>query len=173
MVKDYATQGYFAASDRAHTLVSADYGPGKELATWQARITAQWYEVRFEEVAISEATDLQVNQPFKVTAALRLGALTPDDVQAELYQGTVSVDGELHAGVAVPMAYQGQDTQYRSVYALEMEYAASGLQGLSLRILPKHKYLNSPYDPKLVLWANPDAVQIVSGAAGAIALAEG
>ncbi|MBE9158234.1 alpha-glucan family phosphorylase [Nodosilinea sp. LEGE 06152] len=163
MVKDYANRGYFAASDRARTLSADDYGPGKELTAWQARITEQWYEVRFEEVAISDTSDLRVNQPFKVTAAIRLGALTPDDVQVELYQGTVAIDGEIHTGLAVPMAYQGQDNQSRSVYALEMQYTASGLQGLSLRILPRHKYLNSPYDPKLVLWADPDSVHISSG----------
>ncbi|PSR15881.1 alpha-glucan phosphorylase [filamentous cyanobacterium CCP3] len=165
MVKDYANRGYFAASDRARTLATDDYGPGKELTAWQARITEQWYEVRFEEVAISDTSDLRVNQPFKVTAAIRLGALIPDDVQIELYQGTVAIDGEIHTGLAVPMAYQGQDDQGRSVYALEMQYTASGLQGLSLRILPRHRYLNSPYDPKLVLWANPDLVHIVSGVA--------
>ncbi|MBW4460073.1 MAG: alpha-glucan family phosphorylase [Nodosilinea sp. WJT8-NPBG4] len=163
MVKDYATLGYFAASDRASTLASASYSPGKELATWQARMADHWYDVRFEEVAISDTTNLQVNQPFKVTAAIQLGALTPDDVQVELYQGTVSVDGEIHSGVAVPMAHQGPDANGRSIYALEMEYTASGLQGLSLRILPRHRYLNSPYDPKLVLWADPDSVRIVSG----------
>ncbi|MBD1874111.1 alpha-glucan family phosphorylase [Nodosilinea sp. FACHB-131] len=163
MVKDYANLGYFAASDRASTLASASYSPGKELATWQARMADHWYDVRFEEVAISDTTNLQVNQPFKVTAAIQLGALTPDDVQVELYQGTVSVDGEIHSGVAVPMAHQGPDANGRSIYALEMEYTASGLQGLSLRILPRHRYLNSPYDPKLVLWADPDSVRIVSG----------
>lgn len=171
MVKNYANRGYFAASDRARTLAADNYGPGKELTTWQTRITEQWYEVRFEEVAISDTTELQVNQPFKVTAAIRLGNLTPDDVQVELYQGTVAIDGEIHSGLAVPMVYQGQDDRNRSVYALEMEYTASGLQGLSLRILPRHRYLNSPYDPKLVLWADPDSVHVSSGAVSpAIAL---
>jgi starch phosphorylase len=121
--------------------------------------------VRFEEVTISAIADLQVNQPFTVTAAIQLGALTPADVQVELYQGTVAVDGEIHAGVAVPMAHQGQDAKGRSLYGLDMEYTASGLQGLSLRILPQHPSLHSPYDPKLVLWADPDSIQVISGVA--------
>jgi starch phosphorylase len=164
MVKDYATQGYFAASDRAHTLAAADYGPGKALSAWQTRLVDHWYEVRFEEVTISAIADLQVNQPFTVTAAIQLGALTAADVQVELYQGTVAVDGEIHAGVAVPMAHQGQDAKGRSLYGLDMEYTASGLQGLSLRILPQHPSLSS-YDPKLVLWADPDSVQVIAGVA--------
>ena len=170
MVKDYATQGYFAASDRAHTLAAADYGPGKAMSAWQTRLVDHWYEVRFEEVTISAIADLQVNQPFTVTAAIQLGALTAADVQVELYQGTVAVDGEIHAGVAVPMAHQGQDAKGRSLYGLDMEYTASGLQGLSLRILPQHPSLNSSYDPKLVLWADPDSVQVISGVAASPAV---
>jgi starch phosphorylase len=117
MVKDYANQGYFAASDRAQALSADHYGPGKELATWQTRITEHWYDVRFESVAISDTTGLRVNQPFKVTAAIRLGDLTPDDVQVELYQGTVAIDGEIHTGTATPMVYQGQDADGRSFYS--------------------------------------------------------
>jgi starch phosphorylase len=166
MVKDYANHGYFAASDRAQTLISQNYGPGRELAVWQLRLTEHWYDIRFEEIAISAAADLRVNQPFKVVACIQLGAITPDDVQVELYQGTVGVDGEIHAGFAIPMTYQGQDANGRSFYVIEVEYSASGLQGLSLRILPKHRYLNSPYDPKLILWANPEQVAIVSTSTG-------
>jgi starch phosphorylase len=166
MVKDYANHGYFAASDRAQTLISQNYGPGRELAVWQLRLTEHWYDIRFEEIAISAAADLRVNQPFKVVACIQLGAITPDDVQVELYQGTVGVDGEIHAGFAIPMTYQGQDANGRSFYIIEVEYSASGLQGLSLRILPKHRYLNSPYDPKLILWANPEQVAIVSTSTG-------
>jgi starch phosphorylase len=162
MVKDYANQGYFAASDRAHTLVSQNYGPGKELAIWQSHVTQRWYEIRIEEITISDAVDLQVNQPFKVRARLQLGAITAEDIQVELYRGKVAIDGEIHTGVAIPMAYQGQDDNGHSLYGAELEYASSGLQGLSLRILPKHRYLNSAYDPKLILWADPDQVVVKS-----------
>lgn len=160
MVKDYAHQGYFAASDRSQTLSSNQFGPGKELATWEARLIEHWYDMRFEEITFSETQDLRVGQTIQVSARIDLGALTPDDVQVELYQGTVAVDGEIHTGIAISMHHQGQDGQGKSLYGIEMRYASSGLQGLSLRILPKHRYLNSPYDPKLVLWANPEEVTI-------------
>jgi starch phosphorylase len=162
MVKDYANQGYFAASDRAHTLVSQNYGPGKELAVWQSHLSERWYEIRIEEITIADAVDLQVNQPFKVRARLQLGAITAEDIQVELYRGKVAIDGEIHTGVAIPMTYQEQDDQGQSFYGAEVEYSSSGLQGFSLRILPKHRYLNSAYDPKLILWADPDHVVVRS-----------
>ncbi|MBD0336898.1 MAG: alpha-glucan family phosphorylase [Cyanobacteria bacterium Co-bin13] len=177
MVKDYAEQGYFAASDRYATFTEQDFKPARELAHWQAHVLDHWYEMRIEEICISEATDLKVNQSFQVEARLHLGDLTPEDVQVELYQGVVSVDGEIHSGIATPMTYRGQDPQGKRLYTVEVTYTTSGLQGLSLRILPQHEYLNSSYDLKLILWAQPDSVKITAGegfdrtqrAAGAVA----
>jgi len=160
MVKDYAHQGYFAASDRGSVLRAQNYGPGRDLAAWEARLVEHWYTMAVEEVAISATDDLKVNQTFTVEAHVRLGALTPDDVQVELYQGTVGVDGDLHDGTATPMEPCGQDNQGRSRYRLKVRYGTSGLQGFSLRILPQHPHLSSPLDPKLVLWAQPEAVAL-------------
>ncbi|HEY9880852.1 MAG TPA: alpha-glucan family phosphorylase [Leptolyngbyaceae cyanobacterium] len=163
MVKDYAEQGYFAASDRFCTLTGHNFKPAKELAAWMSRLTEHWYDIRIEAIHISEVTDLKVNQDFQVEAKIHLGALTSEDIQVELYQGVVEVDGEIHSGIATPMTYQGDDGQGKSRYTAEATYTTSGLQGLSLRILPKHEYLNSPYDPKLILWAQPEGVRITTG----------
>ena len=163
MVKDYAERGYFLASDRAAALMGDDFMPVKELSSWSDRLNEHWYDMHFEQVLISEATELKVNQVFRVEAHLYLGALTPEDIQVELYQGQVEIDGEIHNGNATAMHYQGETAASHSLYTLEVSYATSGLQGLSLRILPKHRYLDSPYAPKLILWAQPDTVNIVDG----------
>jgi starch phosphorylase len=51
------------------------------------------------------------------------------------------------------MDYQGEDTQGLSVYTANIIYTTSGLQGLSLRVLPKHPYLSNAYEPRLIAWA--------------------
>jgi len=51
------------------------------------------------------------------------------------------------------MDYQGQDPEKLSVYTANITYTASGLQGLSLRVLPHHQNLSSPYEPRLIAWA--------------------
>jgi starch phosphorylase len=51
------------------------------------------------------------------------------------------------------MDYQGQDSQNLSVYTANITYTTSGLQGLSLRVLPKHSYLSNAYEPRLIAWA--------------------
>jgi len=160
MVKDYAERCYFVASDNSMTLATQNYTPAKALAAWQAHLLEHWYAMKIESVTVSEPSDLTVNQVLQVKAQIDLGALTPDDVQVQLYQGKVEIDGEMHSGRATPMTYQGQNQQGRCLYQIDVSYEASGLQGLSLRILPQHKYLNSPYDLRLVMWAEPGAIAI-------------
>ena len=116
--------------------------------------------MHIESVTIAAETELQVNQPFQVTTRLHTGDLTHHDIEVELYQGSVGVDGEIHGGEATAMAYRGQDDQGRHCYGVDLTYTHSGLQGLSLRILPKHEYLSSSLDPKVLLWANPEEVAI-------------
>ena len=153
MVGDYALRGYFPTSDRYRTMTANHYAPAKDLAHWHTHLFEHWYDMKIENIDISEPADIQVNQTVAVKAQISLAALTPDDVQVELYQGPVNADGAIFNGRPVVMEYQGQDSQARSIYTANIAYSSSGLQGLSLRVLPKHVNLSSPYEPRLILWA--------------------
>ena len=161
MVQDYALRGYFPASDRFFTLTANDYAPAKELAQWKANLVEHWFNIKIEDIDISEPAEIQVNRTIAVKARVNLATLTPDDVQIELYQGSVDATGEIVNGIPVVMDFQGEDQQGCSIYTASITYTHSGLQGLSLRVLPKHKYLSSSYEPRLVLWAtDPNAVKV-------------
>ena len=164
MLADYATRAYFPISDRYLKLTEDNYAPAKELAHWQSRLFQHWYDIKIQEVHIFEPSQIQVYQPMKVQAHIALDNMNPSDVQVELYQGMVGVDGEIHDGEATPMTYVGQfDGNGKGAYSLyetEIAYDSSGLQGLSLRVMPSHPYLSSAYEPRLVLWAQPETVQI-------------
>lgn len=153
MVRDYAIQGYFPASDRFQTMTADRYQPAKELARWKARLTDHWYRIKVADVDVSTPPDIQVSQRVAVKARVHLGALTPDDVQVIVYQGPVSETGEIIQGAPMTMDYQGQDDHGDSLYTAEIAYASSGLQGLALQVLPHHDHLSSPYEMDLALWA--------------------
>ena len=153
MLTEYAQRAYFPASDRYYSLTSNNYAPAKELAAWQENLRENWYNIKIKDIDISSSTDIQVNQTVAVQAKVDLTTLTNNDVQVELYQGTVNADGDIVNGVPVVMNYQGNDTDNLSTYTANITYTTSGLQGLSLRLLPKHKYLSSSYEPRLIVWA--------------------
>ena len=163
MLQEYAIQGYFAASDRGRQLVADNFTPAKALAQWNSELGRYWEHIAVHEISLSHDTDLQVNEPLQVTARVQLGELQPADVSVEFYQGGIDIDGELRGGQAVAMIYRGQDADGTSLYTLNAAYYNSGLQGFSLRILPNHDYLSSPYMPRLIYWTDPDRVRIVIG----------
>ncbi len=160
MVRQYALKAYFPASDRYHTLSAKQYAPAKELADWKANLVNHWFNIKIEEVDIAEPAEIQVNHTIAVKAKVNLATLTPADVQVELYQGALNASGEIVNGLPVIMDYhQGQDQDGCSIYTANITYTTSGLQGVSLRVLPLHKSLSSPYEPRLIIWADAKAVR--------------
>jgi len=153
MVGEYAGRAYFPASDRYHTLTADNYAPAKELAAWKEKLGEHWFNIRIKDVDVSAASEIEVNQTVAVKAKVDLATLTNDDVQVELYQGALDANGEIVNALPVVMDYQGEDTQGLGIYTANIIYTTSGLQGLSLRVLPKHEHLSSPYEPRLIAWA--------------------
>lgn len=153
MVREYAGRAYFPASDRYHTLSVDNYAPAKELAAWKEKLREHWFDITIKDIDVSAASDIEVNQTVAVKAKVNLATLTDDDVQVELYQGAIDANGEIVNAVPVVMDYQGEDAQQLSIYTGNIIYTASGLQGLSLRVLPKNEHLANPYEPRLIAWA--------------------
>ncbi|PSB45660.1 alpha-glucan phosphorylase [Cyanosarcina cf. burmensis CCALA 770] len=166
MVGEYALRGYFPASDRYSTLTTDKFVPAKELARWKADLTEHWNYIKVVEIDIAEPAEIQVNQNIAVKARIDLATLSPDSVQVELYKGNVDASGEIVNGVPITMQFQGTDPQGMSIYTVEINYTTSGLQGLSLRVLPKHKYLSNPYETRLILWAEDSSAVKVSSLDG-------
>jgi glycogen phosphorylase len=154
MVSEYAIRAYFPASDRYHSLSVDHYAPAHELAQWKANLSERWYNIKIASVDISDTADLKVNQTITVKAKIDLATINPDDIQVQLYQGAIDTNGEIVDGISVVMKCQEQDSNGSSVYTAELVYTHSGLQGLSLRVLPQNEYLSSPYEPRLILWAS-------------------
>lgn len=153
MVKDYARLAYFPASDRFSIMTENNYEPAKQLARWKKQVFEKWYDIKIEAIDISADTDVKVNQPIGVKARINLAGLTPSDVQVELYQGKVDQYGDIVDGESVIMEYHGQDNNNASLYTADIIYTSSGMQGLSLRVLPKHENLSSRNELGLILWA--------------------
>ena len=153
MVREYAQRAYFPASDRYHTLTVNNYAPAKELAAWKAKLGEHWFNIKIKDIDVSSASDIEVNQTVAVKAKVDLATLNPDDVQVELYQGSIDANGDIVNAIPVVMDYQGKNPDALSVYTANITYTTSGLQGLSLRVLPRNQYLSSPYEPRLIAWA--------------------
>jgi glycogen phosphorylase len=153
MLRDYATIGYFPASDRNRVVTDNSYQAGKDLAHWKVKMLKHWSDLKIHTVDVSAPEDINVNQSISVKSLITLGNLEPHDVQVELYKGAIDTNGKITNADTAVMTYQGQDNAGNSLYTSEIAYSASGLQGLSLRVLPHNPHLSNPYELGLIQWA--------------------
>ncbi|AFZ49218.1 alpha-glucan family phosphorylase [Dactylococcopsis salina] len=154
MLRDYSVYGYFPSSDRYFAMTENNYANTKAVAQWKKQVFERWYDIRIESIDVSEETDIVVNETIEVKAVLDLAGLKPDDVSVELYLGKLNSNGEIVNGTPIPMEHTGETTSAGVTYKGSLVYRASGLQGLSLRVLPKNQYMAHPHELGLILWAD-------------------
>jgi starch phosphorylase len=154
MVGEYTERYYLHAAGHYAQLTADGLVRAKELAAWKARLQKNWSRVRVEEVGGATIKDVQVGGEFRVQAKVHLGALTPDEVAVELYMGLVDASGEITEAESTPMQPVGPKGEGTYIYqASAVTLCGSGLYGYTLRVLPRHPDLTTPFLPGLIVWA--------------------
>jgi starch phosphorylase len=153
MVHEYTTRLYQPAAERHARMEENGMGRVKTLAAWKKKIRENWdsVEVMKVEPKISEA--LKAGVRFDVEARLKLGSLNADDVLVQLYHGPINPEGEIVRGRAITMKFERTAKDGTSIFLGTCPCRSSGLYGYSLRILPMHEDLTSPFETRLVQWA--------------------
>jgi starch phosphorylase len=154
MVQEYAERFYLPAATSYRQLTADGIAGAKALATWQVRVRQAWSQIRIEAIEAGDLAELRVGGEIRVQARVRLGALTPDDVRVELLVGRVNADSELVDVEATEL--KSISSQAESVYVYEASAIpchVSGLRGYTLRVLPHHPDLTTPFQPGLIVWA--------------------
>jgi starch phosphorylase len=74
------------------------------------------------------------------------------------YAGRVDPDGSLVEAVQVPLVLAGReaDGTYRYEIGGSVPYRRSGLHGFTVRVVPCHPDLLTPFLPGLIAWAGPE-----------------
>ncbi|OHE64633.1 MAG: alpha-glucan phosphorylase [Treponema sp. GWB1_62_6] len=152
MLMDYSGRFYYPALRNYKKLAKDGFAESKELAAYLARLRAAWASISVKHIESSARPIMQRGDTLTVTACVDLGPLTPDEILVELYHGSVSNQGEIVQAVRSemsPIGREGDCVKYR----VKIACAATGQQGHTVRILPKHPGLVHPYLPGLVRWA--------------------
>jgi starch phosphorylase len=152
MVQEYAELFYLPTYERFEALTTPDMTAGIDFAEWRKRLETSWRGIRVTSVEIPKKS-VKVGNQMEVHADVVLGNLKPEDVRVQLYFGPLNTDGSISdEGNAIDMAVQEEaDGHYK--YVAQVSYNTSGDRGISVRVVPKHEYLPSPFQPGLIAWA--------------------
>jgi starch phosphorylase len=97
--------------------------------------------------------ELEVGKSLDVTARVRLGDVSPDEVVVELYYGPAAASGGLSRGASIPMQCRGHLENGVYEYGGSVPCARSGMQGFTVRVIPRHPEFVGRYDLPLIRWA--------------------
>jgi len=155
MVREYVETAYLPADTRFRRLTENELACGKGFAAWRQRVDSGWGAVRITMLGPELPRQVSIGASLPIRARVQLGTLQPGDVQVQLYYGPVSPAGEIVDAHTAAMESESKETD--NVYVYRGQVGAegrSGLQGLSIRVLPFHECLTTPYLPGLIAWAD-------------------
>lgn len=154
MVQEYTTLYYMPTARRVQQMMH-HLPDAVNYATWRSRLERLWSKVQVKHVDL-EHTQIKVGTEIEVTAVVDLGDLKPQDVRVQLYYGQMNTHGEIGelGGECVDME-PVQDGTKGTLYTFtaRIRYMSSGDRGVSVRVLPKHEFLPTPFQPRLITWA--------------------
>lgn len=154
MVEEYSRKFYFASYEKRMGLMKNNWHKGKEFSAWKHKLSENWNRVRFLSICEENKNDdLKVGLTYHIVAEVELGDLTTDDVDVQIYYGKVDGGADSSKLVVKMLNAQkkGKSTHY--LYRGEIDCKDTGQFGFTLRILPNHPMLISPFELGLIRWA--------------------
>jgi len=165
MVGDYTRRFYNPAAARWRHLTAEAMSRAKTLSIWKSNMKKAWPEFAVKDVKVQvnngetdvkpnpKRSRLKVGSELSVSALVKLGKVSPDDVSVELYHGSVDAWGNIRDGSTVRMAYkETSDHEGAHWFVGLMPCRKTGPHGLAVRVLPRNADLVDPYELGLILW---------------------
>jgi starch phosphorylase len=154
MVREYATEVYFPLFTRQKLFLEDNAERAKEIAAWKKELNRLWSGVQIDSVQADALEKVQVGDELKVRAKVQLNMLKPTDVAVEIYHGQINSSGDITDGEIIPMKVIEQGKSSLTVFEGTIKYFKSGRHGFTVRVLPHHEDLSSPFETGLLHWAS-------------------
>jgi len=153
MLMDYSNQFYFPALKNYRRFSKDDYAESKALAGYFHKLQQSWAGLKIQRIESNAKPVMQRGDMLTVTAYLELGSVKPDELLVELYHGTVSNQySEIANARKTEMKWVKSEGNL-NLYQVRIECVDTGMQGHTVRILPKHDALIHPYRSGFIKWA--------------------
>lgn len=156
MVHQYTLLAYVPARDRSLNLSADGFRRAKDLATWRTRVRTSWYAVRIARVETDLPEDIPegfpLYQTFEVRAYVDTNGLSPEDLVVQAYFGRVDENQQISHAEWVDMSPEGKPGRDGVLFRGQVPCRQSGLQGFTVRVLPKHADQGNPHETALITW---------------------
>jgi len=153
MVIEYTERCYNKAENRFNLLTASGNSGAKTLAVFKDGIAGRWGRIRIEDIRSDAEERVLIGNCLNVMVRVNLAEIDPDHVDVQVYHGLVDSTGMIFEGVSDSLRDIRKIADGRYEFAGCLKCTLSGMQGFSVRILPKNELLESPFVPGFIKWA--------------------
>ncbi|HEY9790384.1 MAG TPA: hypothetical protein V6D22_08295, partial [Candidatus Obscuribacterales bacterium] len=125
----------------------------RKMADWKRRLYSDWHNIRIESVETQVPDTVHVGDDMRVRARVHLGTINPDDISVQIYHGRLDAYGNIVEGEIVPMVLS-ESKDNAGLFSGAIRYFKSGRHGFTVRVLPHHDDLGTPFETGLIQWAS-------------------
>ncbi|MBN1466250.1 alpha-glucan family phosphorylase [candidate division KSB1 bacterium] len=154
MVRSYLADYYLPAAEQWAKLGNDGGKAAKQLVAWRETISKNWNSIEIVNVQNMNDSTIKIGEEITVRADVKLGKLKADDVQVQLYLGTVDEYGDLKETKIIPMSPEEAKKDGLRIYSAKFNLDATGQHGYSVRVLPNHPLIANPMKTGLIKWYN-------------------
>ena len=152
MVQEYVEKCYGPSTERFERLTRGHLQKAASLAQWRRKLTRDWGQVRVEQIQADGTETMQVGAQLEVQAQVKLGGLSPDEVEVQLFHGLVDNLGDIPEPATASMSHNGAPQGDSWLFRGKIPCRASGQYGFAVRVLPRNADLANSFEPGLVCW---------------------
>jgi starch phosphorylase len=159
MVEEYTERFYIPCLDHVMRLGADGHALATDLAKWRRRLHDGWAAVKILEVEVPPVSAQPMGAMLSVTAKVKLGGISPDEVLVEVYHGLLDTNGQIDSGETATMFAQGTPAGDGTVvFRGEIPCRRAGRRGYSVRLMPrKEGFPLDRFETGLIRWWNDAA----------------
>ena len=151
MLYEYTFNMYYESFKRMSQLKKEGYRLSRDFAGWKKKVKSSWKELKILRVEDSKSQRFNIKDVLNVRAVVDLGSLTPEDVDVQVYFGKIGPNQNIVDGKFVSMKLESSlGNNYH--YVADISGWKSGLNGYSIRIVPRYSNLGIVCEGSLVCW---------------------
>lgn len=154
MVREYALKMYLPAGKNYSEFLQDGGERAKQLAAWKSHLDGLWHNVKINSIETAARPVVKVGDDMQVKAWVQLGELAPQDVAVQIYFGRIDAGGDITDGEIAPMVLTEEKKGSEILFSGVIRYFKSGKHGFTVRVLPYHADLSSPFEAGHILWAS-------------------
>ena len=153
MVKEYAQKYYLNACSMNKLLQESNAQNAVQYYQWQEKVKKEWGKIKISNIILKNDHEAWIGKPIELSCTVELGNLSPDDVLVQVYFGAIDPHSEEITDVDSKNLNLIEKSDNKYIYEGSYSCLATGKQGLTIRVIPNHKFMSKASDLYLCKWA--------------------